>query len=163
MSDKTIPQCIGEHTSYQLLAQLRKPKGLINEFLINKNQVFSVFSSNEVLKPFYAWYDDDYFRKPETSSKRSDQGFFQGMGRSCFSCIIILDVFNTLYIVLVLKKVVKNPATSRILQKNPAGTGFLKNGRSGAGLSGGPEFRYTPSHNEIGSYSTLDMQNTCLW
>ena len=83
--------------------------------------------------------------RSETSSKRSDQGFFQGMGRSCFSCIIILDVFNTLYIVLVLKKVVKNPATSRILRKNPAGTGFLKYWRSGAGLSGVPEFRYTPS------------------
>ena len=117
---------------------------LSTNFLKIKTVYFSVFSSNEVLKPFYAWYDDDYFWKPETSSKRSHQGFFQGMGRSCFSCIIILDVFNTLYIVLVLKKVVKNPATSRILRKNPAGTGFLKYWRSGAGLSGVPEFRYTP-------------------
>ena len=36
--------------------------------------------------------------------------------------------------------------SGRILLDNPAGNGFLKSRRSGTGLSGVPDIRYTPNH-----------------
>ena len=41
-----------------------------------------------------AFIQSTYFWRLEISSRRSDRGFFQGMVRSCFSCITISDDFH---------------------------------------------------------------------